>query len=73
MNSLSERTIHVRVQGRSQDISLQDLGIVAGASDNEIKEAVSRHLDIELSVFNHTVVEKHTTGNMTLRPEAVFG
>jgi hypothetical protein len=73
MNSITDRTIHVRVQGRSHDLSLEDLGIVAGMSDNEIREAVSRHLDITLDSFKNTIVERHATGSLTIRPEAVFG
>lgn len=70
---LTPRTIHVRVAGRSHDLSLRDLSIHEGSADSEIKAAVSQHLDVPLENFKFTIVERHEGGNMTLRPEAVFG
>lgn len=70
---LDSRTIHVRVGGTSHELNLYRLGITASSSDSEIRESVSRHLDIELAKFNNTVVERHSTGNLTIRPEAIFG
>ncbi|MBX9685927.1 MAG: hypothetical protein K2X27_04445 [Candidatus Obscuribacterales bacterium] len=65
--------LHVRVQGRSRDIALDLLGISAGASDESIKNSVAAFMEISSDLLKHTVIERHENGNLTLRPEAVFG
>lgn len=69
---LDTRTVHVRVAGRTHDLSASLLSLHEGSSDGEIKAAVSEHLDIPLDQFRNIVVER-TGKNFTLRPEAVFG
>jgi len=65
--------LHVRFQGKSQDIPLARLDIGPGSSDETIRQAVARHLDVDVARLNGTVIERHANGNLTLRPEAVFG
>jgi hypothetical protein len=65
--------LHVRVQGRSRDIALDLLGIHAGADDETIRNSVAQFMELAPALLRHTVVERHENGNMTLRPEAVFG
>lgn len=65
--------LHLRFQGRSRDIALEALGINSGTSDAEIRSAVAQFVDVALKDFDHTVIERHSNGNLTLRPEAVFG
>ena len=67
------RVLHIRYEGRSVDIPLSELDIGTGSSDNDEKRAVAIYLDIEVEKFNHYVIDRHDTGNLTLRPEAVFG
>ena len=64
---------HIRVDGRSLDVPLGELGLTSGAGDLDVKRAVARHLEMPAeSLFGH-VVDRHETGNLTVRPEAVFG
>jgi hypothetical protein len=68
-----DNLIHVRFEGRSWDIAQSDLDIGRSSSDAEIKHALSRHLEVSDLRFRDYVIDCHETGNMTVRPEAVFG
>ena len=65
--------LHVRVQGRSRDIALDAINVTAASSDDAIREAVATFMDIGSAQLRNTVIERHDNGNLTLRPEAVFG
>lgn len=73
MNAEGSRVLHIRFAGRSTDIPLTDLDVGQSPSDGEIKQATARFLDVSVDKFRHYVVDRHETGNLTLRPEAVFG
>ncbi len=64
---------HIRFEGRSLDVPLAELGVADGASDRDIKRAVARHLDVAEDRLRDYVLDRHETGNVTVRPEAVFG
>ncbi len=64
---------HVRFEGRSLDIPLAGLDVGPHSSDAEVKQAVARHLEVPADRFRDYVVDRHETGNLTVRPEAVFG
>ena len=66
-------TLHVRFEGRSYDIPQGDLDIGLASSDNEIKRKLSQYLEVAEARFRDYVIDRHETGNMTVRPEAVFG
>ena len=65
--------LHVRFEGRSLDIPLSDLDVGPVSLDSEIKQALAGYLDVAVEKFRHYVVDRHETGNLTVRPEAVFG
>ena len=65
--------LHIRFEGRSFDIPLSDLDVGALSSDTQIKQALAQYLDVPEHKFRHYVVDRHETGNLTVRPEAVFG
>jgi hypothetical protein len=65
--------VHIRFEGRSLDIPQGDLDVGAASSDNEIKRALARHLEVPEAKLRDYVIDRHDTGNMTVRPEAVFG
>lgn len=65
--------IHVRVEGRSRDIAIDLLDISPDSSDEKVKEVVARFMELSGAAVKTCVVERHENGNMTLRPEAVFG
>lgn len=72
-NRLNTGVVHIRFDGRSVDISQSDLDVGSASSDNEIKRALARHLDVAETKLRDYVIDRHDTGNMTVRPEAVFG
>jgi hypothetical protein len=65
--------IHVRNDGRSLDLLAEDLRVTAVMSDREIRQAVARHLDVALDAFEDLVVDRRPSGDVVLRPEAVYG
>jgi hypothetical protein len=65
--------VHIRFEGRSLDIPQADLDVGAASSDNEVKRALARHLEVPPAKLHDYVIDRHETGNMTVRPEAVFG
>jgi hypothetical protein len=67
------RIVHVRFEGRSQDIPFAVLDIGDLSSDQEVRSALARYFDVPERKFAAYIVERHTNGNLTVRPEAVFG
>jgi hypothetical protein len=65
--------VHIRFEGRSLDLTQSDLDIGLASSDNDVKRALARHLDVSEARFRDYVIDRHETGNFTIRPEAVFG
>ena len=65
--------LHVRFEGRSLDVPLGELGIGLRSDDREVKRALSRHLEVTEVELSDYTVDRHATGNLTVRPEAVFG
>jgi hypothetical protein len=71
---LHERAVvHVRFDGHSHDVAIDDLDIGAGFDDASIKRALARYLEVPEEKLRDYVVDRHQTGNLTVRPEAVFG
>lgn len=67
------RTIHVRVDGRSYDLPSDRLGIDERSTDAQIKQTIARHLEVPVDRLSDSVIDRHANGNLTIRPEAVFG
>jgi len=65
--------VHVRVMGRSRDIAFDLLSINSESNDAMIRQAVAQFMELTPAQLRDTVIERHENGNMTLRPEAVFG
>jgi len=65
--------VHIRFEGRSLDIAQSDLDIGTASNDNEIKRALAHVLEVPEAKLRDYVIDRHDTGNMTVRPEAVFG
>ena len=65
--------VHVRFAGRSFDVPAAQLNLGLGASDEQIKRVLAQYLEIDHARLGDYVVDRHPNGNLTLRPEAVFG
>jgi hypothetical protein len=68
-----EAILHVRFDGRSLDVPLDRLDVGTASEDREIKRALARHLQVAEGTLRDYTVDRHETGNLTVRPEAVFG
>jgi len=82
-------SVHVRYNGESQDIDfetlftpdkLQAIGVTSvgdidasRVTSVNVKTAVAQHFDVGITEFDDYQVEFHKNGNITVRPEAVFG
>lgn len=73
MANLNGPVAHIRFEGRSLDVPLSELDVGPFTPDSKIKLALSRHLEVADSRLRDYVVDRHDTGNLTVRPEAVFG
>ena len=65
--------VHIRFEGRSLDILETQLGITTGMSDVAVKEQVSRHLDVNTNRLSAYVIDRRPSGDLIIRPEAVYG
>ena len=65
--------LHIRFDGRSFDIPLSDLDVGTMSSDADVKRTLAEYLNVPEAKLRFYVVDRHETGNLTVRPEAVFG
>jgi hypothetical protein len=68
-----QAVLHIRFEGQSRDIPLRDLAVGPFAGNDVIKQAVARFLEVPVARLRDYTVDRHETGNLTVRPEAVFG
>lgn len=67
-------TLHIRFEGQSIDVPLADMDVGDASTDTEVKNAAARHLSQPVSKFAAFTVDRNTaTGDITLRPQAIFG
>lgn len=65
--------VHIRFEGRSYDIPENQLCLTAGMNDATIKERLAQHFDVNRDRFESYVVDRRPTGDLIIRPEAVYG
>lgn len=64
---------HIRFEGRSFDLPLAELGISESAGNEDLKLAAARYLKVSAKRLRDYVVDRHESGNVTIRLQAVFG
>jgi hypothetical protein len=64
--------LHVRFDGRSEEMPLDVLQLGPDASDDEIREAVAARFDRSLAHFSRHVIVR-TSQAIIVRPEAIYG
>ena len=69
----NQLVLHVRALGRSRDIAFDAIAVTSASSDEAIRQAVAQFMDVSVEQLRGTIIERHENGNLTLRPEAVFG
>ncbi len=68
-----QEAVHVRFEGRSLDAPLSEFDLGLMPTEAQIKAAVARWLGVPVARLHDYVVDRHETGSLTVRPEAVFG
>jgi hypothetical protein len=66
--------VHVRYEGHSYDMELVDLDLGDLSTDTDVRRAVAEALEApvgKLAAF--TIDRNQETGDVTMRPQAVFG
>ena len=65
--------VHVRFEGHSYDFSERQLELAASMSDGEIKERLARQFELGVDRLRSYVVDRSPSGDLIIRPEAVYG
>ena len=73
LHNRAEATAHVRFAGRSLDVPLSALDLGPMSPDGQVRRSLARHLGVPESKLDPYVIDRHANGNLTVRPEAVFG
>jgi hypothetical protein len=68
-----ERVIHVRFEGQSWSLAFNVLDIGDLSTDQDVRQALAEYFDVPARKFAPYVVDRHANGNITVRPEAMFG
>jgi hypothetical protein len=72
MAQLMNHAVHVRIDGRSEELTLAMLDLNDTATDAQIKQAIASHFDLPMhSLDSHVVVR--TSQAIIVRPEAIYG
>ncbi|MBV9713255.1 MAG: hypothetical protein JO011_20320 [Ktedonobacteraceae bacterium] len=72
MAQMMDRTIHVRFDGRSEEMSFAQLNLGSDASNTQIKRSVANYFDLPSRSFDEHVIVR-TDNAIILRPEAIYG
>ena len=66
--------VHIMWDGRSYDLTQDDLDIGDLSSDAAVRSAVASNLEVPAGKLAEFAIDRNTdTGDITLRPQAVFG
>jgi hypothetical protein len=72
MAQLINHAVHLRIDGRSEELTLALLDLNDTATDAQIKQAITGHFDLPAHYLdNHVVVR--TNQAIIVRPEAIYG
>lgn len=85
----TDLVLHVRYDGKSTDIPfdeffrsdrLERVGVnpdkassIGDLTDNQIKQMLASYFDKSSDEFSGYMIDREETGNLTIRPQAVFG
>jgi hypothetical protein len=65
--------IHIRFEGRSYDMQESQLGLSAAMSDTAVKQRLAQHFEVQLNRFESYIIDRKESGDLIVRPEAVYG
>lgn len=74
MTTTRQPQVHIRYNGESRDVTFGDLDIGDLSTEAEIRSAAARFFEVPASKFANFAIDRNAeTGDLTLRPQAVFG
>ncbi|MGL5193880.1 MAG: hypothetical protein ACRC8Y_09865 [Chroococcales cyanobacterium] len=65
--------VHIRFEGRSYDVTESQVGITESMTDAAIKQQLARHFEVNGDRFKDYVCDRRPSGDLIVRPEAVYG
>lgn len=65
--------VHVRFEGRSYDVAERQANIKTSMNDTQVKERLAQYFDVRSDRFSHYVIDRPQSGDLIVRPEAVYG
>lgn len=65
--------VHIRFEGRSYDIPENQLGVEVGMRDSVVKERIANYFDVGRDRLTDYVIDWRPSGDLIIRPEAVYG
>ncbi|NJL64876.1 MAG: hypothetical protein HC903_27550 [Methylacidiphilales bacterium] len=65
--------VHIRFEGRSYDMQEAQVNLNAAMNDSTIKQRLAQHFDVNLNRFETYVIDRRPSGDLIIRPEAVYG
>lgn len=66
--------LHIRFNGQSHDIEQSEVDLGDLSTDDNVREAAARYLNAPVTKFSSFQVDRNSeTGDVTLRPQAIFG
>ncbi len=72
MTQLINQAIHIRFDGRSEELTMATLNLDSNITDIQIKHALTSHFDLPMHYLdNHVIVR--TSQAIIVRPEAIYG
>ena len=72
MTQLMNQTIHIRFDGRSEELTMAVLNLDSNATDIQIKHALTSHFDLPVHHLDSHVIVR-TSQAIIVRPEAIYG
>jgi hypothetical protein len=65
--------VHIRFEGQSFDVAESQVGISTGMNDKAVKERLANHLDVNRNRLESYIIDRRPSGDLIIRPEAVYG
>jgi hypothetical protein len=69
---MNNQAIHVRFDGRSEELTAAMLHLATQATDSQIRQAIVSHFDLPASYLDDHVIIR-TSNAIIVRPEAIYG
>jgi hypothetical protein len=65
--------VHIRLEGRSYDLTESQLRIRTEMNDTLVKERVAGYFEVNPDRLQFYVIDRRPSGDIIIRPEAVYG